>query len=298
MQTPSRPEPPLGEEFELAASSGDSRRFALGYANGARSALMTVVSRFVYADPVPVPTQAFVTALELLGFNEKATRQALNRARDAGWLESQKVGRRSLWVLSPQGHELMDEGSSRIRALRGPKPAWDRRVLFVNVLVPENDRQTRHILRTRMSWLGFATVASGLWVTTNLSAEVPARKLCAELRLDAYSFTGVGGAIGSLDDVVREAWDIDRLADEYRSFIDEFSPLRPSTPEEYFVYLARLVHRWRRFPFIDPNLPDELLPSPWIGARAGALAYTLSELWNQVAQDWWKELLRRSAEGA
>jgi phenylacetic acid degradation operon negative regulatory protein len=135
-------------------------------------------------------------------------------------------------------------------------------------------------------------------VTTNLSAEVPARKLCAELRLDAYSFTGVGGAIGSLDDVIREAWDLDRLADEYRSFIDEFSPLRPSTPEEYFVYLARLVHRWRRFPFIDPNLPDELLPSPWIGARAVALAQTLSGLWNQVAQDFWKELLRRSAEGA
>ena len=31
----------------------------------------------------------------------------------------------------------------------------------------------------------------------------------------------------------------------------EFESLRPETPEEHFIQLTRLVHVWRRFPFID-----------------------------------------------
>jgi len=297
-ETQAPPPSPDAIEIGLPATSGNSRQLALGHMNGARSALLTMVSRFVYPDPVPVPTQAFVAALEMLGFNEKASRQALSRARDAGWLESRKVGRRSLWVLSPRGHELMDEGSARLAALQQAKPTWDRQLLFVNVTVPENARQVRYILRNRMSWLGFTTIPAGLWVSTNLSAELPARDLLVELELDAFSFTGTAGAIGDLDDIIREAWHLDQLAAEYQSFIDDFESLRPVSPEEYFVSLIRLVHRWRRFPFIDPVLPSELLPSPWIGRKAAALAGTMAQLWNQVAKEFWKELLASTYDRA
>jgi phenylacetic acid degradation operon negative regulatory protein len=288
----------LDDEPGSPGGAGSARRVALGYMHGARSGLLTLLSRFVYPDPVPVPTQVFINALGLLEFNEKASRQALMRARDAGWLESRKSGRRSFWVLSPQGHELMDEGSARLRALQQPNPVWDGRVLLVNVSVPETDRKTRHVVRTRMHWLSFTTLSNGLWVSTSLKAESDARELCAELGLDAYSFIGTAGAIGDLVEVVRDAWNLSELAAEYQSFIDEFKELRPVTPEEYFISLVRLVHRWRRFPFIDPNLPDELLPAPWIGKQAATLARSLSRLWNPAANDFWKQMIREVADSA
>jgi phenylacetic acid degradation operon negative regulatory protein len=288
---------------QAAEPSGDekgagSRLLGGGHLHSARSALLSLVSKFVYPDPVPVPTQAFVAGLDLLGFNEKAARQALNRARDAGWLESRKSGRRSLWELSPQGHELMNEGSSRLAALSESRSGWDGRVLFVNISVPENARHVRHTLRTRLSWLGFTTIATGLWASTNLSAEAPARDLLAELGLPAYSFAGTAGGIGDLADVIREAWHLDELAAEYRSFIAEFEPLRPVTADEYFICLTQLVHQWRRFPFIDPALPDALLPSPWIGRRAATLAQTMSQLWNSVASERWKALAQEANDRA
>jgi phenylacetic acid degradation operon negative regulatory protein len=32
-----------------------------------------------------------------------------------------------------------------------------------------------------------------------------------------------------------------------------------------------LVHAWRRFPWLDPTLPRELLPPDWSGGRAARL---------------------------
>jgi len=31
---------------------------------------------------------------------------------------------------------------------------------------------------------------------------------------------------------------------------------------------SRLVHEWRKFLFLDPGLPRELLPVPWAGEEA------------------------------
>ena len=43
-------------------------------------------------------------------------------------------------------------------------------------------------------------------------------------------------------------------------------------PEDQDAYAVRfqLVHEWRRFLFLDPQLPAVLLPDAWPGARAAA----------------------------
>jgi phenylacetic acid degradation operon negative regulatory protein len=38
-----------------------------------------------------------------------------------------------------------------------------------------------------------------------------------------------------------------------------------------FATRSRLVHEWRRFLFLDPALPDEVLPAGWPGHRAAQL---------------------------
>jgi len=50
------------------------------------------------------------------------------------------------------------------------------------------------------------------------------------------------------------------------------------------------VHEWRRFPFLDPQLPAELLPPQWIGARAAAVFHDRHAAWHDKAQAQFAEL--------
>lgn len=57
---------------------------------------------------------------------------------------------------------------------------------------------------------------------------------------------------------------------------------------------VRLVHAWRRFPFLDPELPAELLPEQWAGSRAAELFTTLHEHWDAPARAAWADLAHRA----
>ena len=277
----------FGDADDLTA-----RRLALGHIHSARAALVTVVGVYVYADPRPVPTGAFLSALGMLGFNDRAARQAMNRARTAGWLESRRLGRHSVWELSPAGHQMMDEGSARLARLRSGPRQWDGKFVFIVASVPEKGRELRHLLRTRMNWAGFAAITPGVWISPHREAQADAATLLRRLEVDAYSFIGTAGDIGDLNQVVTDAWHLDELAEEYRNFIEEFQLLRPADDSDYFLSLLQLVHRWRRLPFIDPGLPAPLLPTPWIGTRAANLSNSLTQLWNARAFHKWNELVK------
>ena len=85
----------------------------------------------------------------------------------------------------------------------------------------------------------------------------------------------------ALSDLVAEGWDLSGVADGYRQFMEQFEPLRATlksaaqdtlTPEQAFVIRSLLIHAYRRVQLHDPQLPVELLPTPWPGALAYELA--------------------------
>jgi phenylacetic acid degradation operon negative regulatory protein len=60
-----------------------------------------------------------------------------------------------------------------------------------------------------------------------------------------------------------------------------------------------LVHAWRRFPFLDPDLPAELLPSDWPRRRAHELFVGRHERWQEAAGSYFSELeAGRTAQAA
>ena len=63
--------------------------------------------------------------------------------------------------------------------------------------------------------------------------------------------------------MIDEAWDLPALREHYEQFIADFNRLRPRGGAASFAAQTALVHAWRRFPFIDPDLPDDLLPRDW-----------------------------------
>jgi len=133
----------------------------------ARSLLLTVLGEFVHPNGSPVWTATLVDALQVLGVEEKAARQALTRTAAEGMLSSERHGRRVLWSLTPQGHALLEDGTRRIYGFMRERRPWDGRWLVVSVPIPETQRQLRHRLRTRLSWLGLGSPTSGLWIATD-----------------------------------------------------------------------------------------------------------------------------------
>jgi phenylacetic acid degradation operon negative regulatory protein len=292
--------PPAGPHLDPARPVGSraaagpqarGRHLGIGAAS-APALLLTVLGEYVLPTRRPVWTATLVTVLSGLGVEEKASRQALARTAAAGLIVAQRDGRRVRWRLTEQGRWLLRDGAERIYAAAAPTAPWDGRWLLLSVTVPEAQRHLRHRLRTRLTWAGFGSPAPGLWVSPQARREAEAKRIVTDLGLDgtALSFTGPFAGIGGQGNLVRQAWDLDGLAERYRSFLDEFAAARPAAGAATLVAQTRLVHEWRRFPFLDPGLPTALLPPDWIGIRAGRLFGRLHTAWHDEAQRHWREL--------
>ncbi len=268
-----------------------SRRRELGEAS-ARSLLTTVLGEYVLGRDKPVWTRTLVRALGTLGIEEKSARQALARSSGEGWLASQRYGRRVQWQLTEPGRRLLSQGADRIYSFGSEQRAWDGRWIVLLVSVPEAKRELRHRLRTRLSWAGFGTPSPGVWISPDPGRESEARQILGELGLaaESMSFLASYGSIGTQDCVARLAWDLQGVAQRYQKFIDSFARLQPVSGGELFTAQTLLVHEWRRFPFLDPRLPAELLGDQWIGTAAAQLFRARHGQWRTEAQQYWAAL--------
>ena len=101
------------------------------------------------------------------------------------------------------------------------------------------------------------------------------------------------GEVGSLvtaSALLDRAWDLASLSDEYRAFVQAFQGRAPTTPQARFTATIELVHRWRKFVYIDPELPDELLPSGWQGHRARQVFDDRHAAWQSDAIAYFEQL--------
>ena len=264
-----------------------SRRHAAG-AESARGLLLTVMGEFVLPTGGSAWTSAFIDVLGRLGIEEKASRQALMRTATAGWLTSQRLGRRTLWTLSQNAERMLTEGTERIYGFHGSQREWDGRWLLVLVRVPETDRPARHLLRTRLTWAGFGSPAPGVWISTHPDRTDEARRVLAEAGLlaDAQIFLAEHRG-GELPAMVRQAWDLDDIERGYEEFLTEFAARPAGDP---LAQLVQLVHAWRRFPSVDPELPAELLPTHWSGVRAATMFQQQHAAWTADAVAEWRRI--------
>jgi phenylacetic acid degradation operon negative regulatory protein len=125
-------------------------------------------------------------------------------------------------------------------------------------------------------------------VSTHTERIAEVEQLLEQARVgDARIFVAehVGGA--DLPSMVRQAWDLDLVEARYQDFLTEFAGSGTAEP---LVRLVELVHAWRRFPFVDPALPRELLPARWSGERAATLFTKRHARWAANAIAEWAQL--------
>ncbi|MGN6332971.1 MAG: PaaX family transcriptional regulator [Motilibacteraceae bacterium] len=273
-----------------------SRRRETG-AVSARSLLLTMLGEFALPRREPVWTGTFVAALAEVGVEEKAARQALARTAAEGLLLPDRVGRRTRWDLSPAALSLLERGAERIYGFMRQQRKWDGRWLVLAVTVPESQRQLRHRLRTRLTWAGLGSPAPGLWVVPDASREDEVQAITKELGIDTsvMSWVGPSAGIGDPQDVVAAAWRLEEVEQAYQELVIAFAPRRPDTTSETFAAQVELVQAWRRFPFLDPALPAELLDHDWPGPSAAALFHRCHDRWHRRAQAHWDALAEAAA---
>jgi phenylacetic acid degradation operon negative regulatory protein len=273
-----------------AAQPTLSRRHAAGPAS-ARGLLFTVLGEFVLPAGETAWTSAFIEALGRLGVEEKATRQALMRTAADGWLTSERVGRRTLWRLTPAAERLLTDGTARIYGFTAAASDWDGRWLIVLARAPETERPARHVLRTRLARAGLGSPAPGVWVSPHVERQADVEQALADAGLleEAQVFAGPHAGTGDLWTMVRQAWDLDTIEAHYEDFVATFHGHRGTDP---LTAVVELVHAWRAFPWIDPVLPADLLPRPWTGRAAAELFARLHDRWSPAARLAWQTLNR------
>lgn len=272
---------------EAATPDSSLRRRALAIPS-ARSLLFTVLGEYVLPRGGLVWTSTLIDALGVLGVEEKAARQAMARTAADGWLHREPVGRQARWRLTEAAHELLREGADRIYSFGGSQENWDGRWVVLVANLPDASRDERHRLRTRLAWAGFGSLRPGVWIAAHIEREREARRVLDDLGLSgqAVSFVANFGAIGDETELVSDAWDLEELEARYEDLIETFRRLRPTDDKTAFDALTRLVHAWRKFPFLDPALPARLLPSRWSGNDAHDLFHERHRAWSALANDW------------
>lgn len=218
-----------------------------------------------------------ITLMASFDTSAQAVRSTLSRMTRKGWLESRKEGRHSFYAITSKTEDLLAEGTRRIYQPR--QDPWDGCWYVLHFSIPENRRHLRHRLRQRLIWLGFGRLGPGIWISPrNLQKE--AAKIAHRLGIESkiHIFTGDYLGLSTPDTLVNQCWGLEELNHAYRDFIT-----RHQTDWQHFIGKANddsinphaafirrflLVHEYRSFPYVDPNLPPELLPDGWLGNDA------------------------------
>lgn len=255
-----------------------------------RAFIVTIYGLYAREVGGVISVSALIKLMAQLNVDESSVRSATSRLKRRGLIESQRTDGAAGYGLSQQAREILDEGDRRIFGRRRAElsDGW----LLAVFSVPESQRQQRHVLRSRLSWLGFGTTASGVWIAPHHLYE-ETREVLERHGLSGYVdlFRADYLAFKDIGELVGQWWDLAELGRLYDEFLTAFGPVLKrwrrrggaGHDAEAFADYVRALTAWRRLPFLDPGLPSELLPRDWHGARAAALFDELKDRLSEPA---------------
>jgi phenylacetic acid degradation operon negative regulatory protein len=247
-----------------------------------RALIVTVYGLYAREVGGWLSVSSLIRLMARVGVDEPAVRSSISRLKRRGILDALRTDGKAGYALSEQARTILDEGDRRIFERR--RGTLEQGWVLVVFSVPESERQRRHTLRSRLSWLGFGTVAPGVWIApSHLEHETRAVLERHDLleyvdffRADYLGFQAVETEVGHW-------WDLAGLDALYQEFCDTHTATlnrwraRRGTDDEgeAFADYLRVLTTWRRLPYLDPGLPPQLLPPRWSGTKAGDLCFAL-----------------------
>lgn len=194
--------------------------------------------------------------LNMLEIDGGVVRTAVSRLAADGWLDRDKIGRKSFYRLAKQGRERFE---AAVKHVYNPYPT-DSTGRFELLLI--GNSSNRNIARAALMEAGFGSPLPDVWVAP-AGVAIPSEAAHA-IRLDAAADEATGRRL------IAESWSLQHTAKSYRDFLAAFAPLeswvgRADTLAPTDAMLARIlmIHRYRRVILRDPLLPPALLPVSW-----------------------------------
>lgn len=219
--------------------------------------------------------QVLMTLMGCFDVPEPTVRVVVARLRKEGWLQSSRDGRETVYALTDAAWELLDEGRSRIfQRAAGP---WDGQWHMVIYSVPETERALREQLRKKLSWLGFGPLSASVWLSPHDRTAQVSEAFVEDSSVQLDIFHSRSAGTDADRDIVARSWDLASLERDYTEFIDRYQGRLAGyragevSGKGALVERMYLIHDYRMFPFRDPDLPPELVPSGWPGRRAHEL---------------------------
>lgn len=266
-----------------------------------RSMIFTLYGDYIRHYGNEIWIGSLIRLLEEFGHNEQSVRAAISRMNKQGWVQAKRKGNKSFYSLTEQGIARMEEAAQRIFKL---KPnSWDGKWRVLMYTIPEDIRTIRDELRQELIWSGFGSLTNSCWISPN-PLENQVKALIKKYNIKDYVNFFIADYIGPNDpkSLIEKCWDIEEINARYEEFIRQYSQKyviaknklekNEMTPGQCFVERTILVHEYRKFLFIDPGLPAELLPEKWLGDSAAALFsdyyVTIAEKANQFFEEIFK----------
>jgi phenylacetic acid degradation operon negative regulatory protein len=272
----------------------------------AKSLMMTIFGDAIVPHGGRLWLGSLIELVAPLGVTDRLVRTSVFRLAQEGWLVASREGRRSSYALLPEARPRFERANRRIYA--PPGLDWDGSWTLLLAPGGSIDASLRAAVRKELEWEGYAMLAPGLLAhpagDPDSLAEILARVDGAG-RIFACRATELEGIDARpLGELVNEGWNLSGVIDSYRRFIADFSPLlallqtQAPAPQAAFVMRSLLIHAYRRVQLHDPMLPLALLPKPWPGSDAYALAQAIYRLTWAPAEQYLMDVLRREDDAA
>lgn len=265
----------------------------LGTAGRPRRLIFTLLGGYWEVLGDWVRLRVLVGLLEDLGLTTKAARAATDRLVEQGMLSRERRDGEAGLVFTPAMVARIEQRSRRIFVHREPARLVDG-WLLVSYSLPESERDRRHLLRSGLEQLGFASMGAGQWLAPAwLKTDVVELGRNLGVADQMTLFVGQFEGFGHLRDLVERCWDLPALGAQYREFVQLQGPqlaklrLAPAVdPLQAYVSYTMALHTWRIMPVLDPSLPAEVLPADWPGNQAADLFFELRKLLYPAAREY------------
>ena len=235
----------------------------------ATSLLRTIIGCYLRRLRGWISSAALMELMTTVGVNQTGTRTAILRVRSKGILTTEVRDGRAGYALEPAALPRLARGDRRIYSPRAMNVS-DRWCL-ISYSLPESQRQLRHQLRRRLSWIGCGTVSAALWICPEyLTREVEDILTDLEVGEEAVIFLASEPRLdGGLERAVAQWWDLPAIAARHQEFLSGYGSVADGlTPRQAFATWMGCLDAWRVIPYVDPGLPLAWLPADWPGNRS------------------------------
>ena len=217
--------------------------------------------------------------LEILGIDGGVVRTSVSRLAADGWLDRDKVGRKSFYRLAKSGRQRFEDA---VEHVYNPRPAaWEGK--FRLFLIASG--ADREMSRVALSEAGFGSPIPGTWIAP-LGVKVPSipkSAICVE----------ISATHEMARRLILASWPLDRTAASYHDFLRTFAPFenwirqaKQIAPEDAMLARVLMIHHYRRALLRDPLLPELLLPANWPANEARDLCARIYRALLPMSEQW------------